>query len=167
MVEYFSRLFAASDLPPARAPGGRAAGLVGLAPAADLTIGVACLAISVALIYLARRRSDLPLRGVYWLFAAFVALCGVTHLVGALTQFAPVDRFEAVVKLLTGAVAVATAVALIASVPKVLAFRRPGDLESEVDARTHELARANAELRQREQLLYLALGAGRMAVWDH
>ena len=46
------------------------------------------------------------------------------------------ERFDGLVKLITGIVSIATALALIPVVPKALAFRSPAELEVEVAAHT-------------------------------
>jgi PAS domain S-box-containing protein len=87
----------------------------------------------------ARRRRDLVFRPVFWLFAAFIMLCGTGHWVDLLTLWVPAYGAEAVVKAATAAVSVGTAVALWPLLPKALRLPSPAQMRA-----------ANAALRASE-----------------
>jgi PAS domain S-box-containing protein len=72
---------------------------------------------------------------VFWLFAAFIVGCGTTHLMEVVTSYVPVYRLSGLIKLLTAAVSVATAVLLVPLVPRALALRSPRELEEEIEER--------------------------------
>jgi hypothetical protein len=55
----------------------------------DAVIGLAYFSIPVALIIVARRRSDFVFRPLLWLFAAFILLCGTTQGLDLLTLWVP------------------------------------------------------------------------------
>jgi PAS domain S-box-containing protein len=101
----------------------------------------------VVLVYFARRRPDLPFAWMFWMFGAFIIGCGTTHLMEVVTTYLPVYRLAGLIKLLTAAVSLATAAALVPLVPRALLLRSPRELEREVEERTAELARANEALR--------------------
>lgn len=85
----------------------------------DIAIWGAYMAIPLILAYFViRRRSPLPL--VTWLFIAFIASCGISHLIEAAIFWHPVYRLAGVWKLLTAAVSWGTVLALIPIVPRVL-----------------------------------------------
>jgi len=105
----------------------------------DIAIAAAYFSIPVALIVFVRRRRDLAMKPVFWLFAAFILLCGTGHLIDLVTIWSPLYRLEAVVKLATAAVSVATAITLWPLIPKALALPSPAQLEA-----------ANAALRNSE-----------------
>jgi len=46
----------------------------------DAGIVFAYYALPIVLFYFIRHRKDLPFKNVFWLFGAFILLCGTTHL---------------------------------------------------------------------------------------
>lgn len=118
----------------------------------DLGVWSAYCAIPIVLIYFAMRRKDLPFRGVFVLFGAFIFACGTTHLMEAIIFWWPGYRLAGVIKLFTALVSWATVFALIREIPGVLKMRAPHELEREITARKAveaELQKVNAELEQR------------------
>jgi two-component sensor histidine kinase len=109
--------------------------LVGLHAGADVLIAAAYYLMPVLLIYLARKREDLPFHGIFVMFGAFIVACGTTHLVSVWTLWVPAYWLAGGVKVATAAISWATAVILVPLVPKALALASPA-----------QLARANAEL---------------------
>lgn len=126
----------------------------------DIAIAVAYLSIPAALAIIARRRPDLNPNGILYFFAAFIILCAVTHLFGLVTLWVPVYSMEAVAKVMTAVVSMATAVLVwqmlstILAVPTQQALREANDklaranaeLEARVEARTRQLRIANERL---------------------
>jgi PAS domain S-box-containing protein len=134
----------------------------------DGATGLAYFGIPIALVRFVRRRDDLVFKPVFWLFAAFILLCGTTHWLELLTIWVPAYRLEAVSKLATAAASVATTVTLWRLLPQALAFPSPAQmraanaallaseaqlrsvnalLEARVEERTAELAAKEARLR--------------------
>ena len=127
----------------------------------DGLIAAAYFAIPGSLYYLVRRRiAELPFPGIFLMFAAFILLCGLTHVMEIWTVWNPSYRLGGVLKLVTGVVSFATTVTLFRLMPLALQLRSPEALRREVVARTTELAAANAKLqltveeldRQRKEL---------------
>jgi PAS domain S-box-containing protein len=115
----------------------------------DGLIALAYFAIPVSLYSLVKRRiADLPFPGIFLMFAAFILLCGSTHLMEIWTIWNPAYRLAGALKLITGIVSIATTVALFRLMPLAVQLRSPRELRLEVDARTAELAQANAQLRR-------------------
>ncbi|MEX0652807.1 MAG: ATP-binding protein [Phycisphaeraceae bacterium] len=112
----------------------------------DFFIGVAYFSIPIALIYFVRKRTDVAFHWMFWMFAAFIVACGTTHLIGVWNIWQPLYRLDGIVKLVTAAISVATAVALWPLIPQALALPSPSQLEQRVQQRTSELAQANAAL---------------------
>jgi len=86
----------------------------------DGLITVSYYCIPVVLVYLVRKRRDLPFNWVFWMFGIFIMGCGTTHLMEIWTVWHASYFVSGVVKAITAAVSVATAVLLIPLVPKPL-----------------------------------------------
>lgn len=97
---------------------------------ADVLIALAYFSIPITLVYFAMKKDQIPFKSVLGLFAAFITLCGLTHVFGMVTIWYPVYYLEGVVKILTAMVSVATAIILIPLVPRALNMRTATELEA-------------------------------------
>jgi signal transduction histidine kinase len=153
---------------------------------ADAFIALAYYSIPIALIYLIHKRRDLTYGWMVAMFGAFILLCGTTHVMNLWTVWHGTYRLEGLVKLLTAAVSVATAVALWPLIPALIALPSPSqlaqanralqahlverqqseealrqahdELEMRVEARTRELLMANCALEDKAAELEEANG---------
>lgn len=88
---------------------------------ADLTIALAYFSIPITIVVLLRqRRQVLPYRWVFVSFAVFIFLCGASHLVELVTLWYPVYYFEALIKVATATVSLATALLLFPLIRELL-----------------------------------------------
>ena len=145
----------------------------------DLLIALAYYFIPFGLIYIVRRRGDMVYPWMFWLFGLFILACGTTHFMNVLTVWQPWYRLDGIVKLITAAASVPTAIALMRIAPAVIDLPSPeelrllnaqlaqqvadrkvaeeevrklaDDLERRVQQRTAELEEANRRLRQSEE----------------
>jgi hypothetical protein len=120
----------------------------------DLGVWSAYVAIPCVLGSSLRRRKDLPFRGIFLLFGAFILACGTTQLMEAILFWWPAYRLAGVIKLVTAVVSWTTVLALVPIMPRVLAMRSPAEMEPEVQARQSAedaLQRINADLERRIQ----------------
>jgi signal transduction histidine kinase len=114
----------------------------------DAMIAGSYFAIPVAIYYfLRRRRQDYHFAWMPLMFAAFILLCGTTHVMEILTVWNPVYRMAGMLKLATGLVSWATLSSLVWIMPRLLQLRTPLQLQTEVEARTRQLAELNTQLR--------------------
>jgi signal transduction histidine kinase/ActR/RegA family two-component response regulator len=114
----------------------------------DGLIAAAYYAIPVTLYYLVHeRRREIPFPGVILMFAAFIVLCGTTHLMEIWTVWHPDYRAAGALKGVTGLVSVATMFALFKVIPLAMQLRSPAQLQQEVQTRTAQLANVNEQLR--------------------
>src|SRR5205814_2699351 len=106
-----------------------------------ITLSYYC--IPVALIYLVRKRRDLPFNWMFSMFGLFILGCGTTHLMEVWTIWHPTYLLSGTIKAITAAVSIATAIVLLQLLPKAIAL--PGadqlyglnrELERQVDAHT-------------------------------
>jgi len=140
----------------------------------DLLIAVAYYSIPVALFYFVRRRPDVTFGWLFWMFGAFIFLCGTTHVVEIWTVWNGVYYLQGVVKLLTAGVSLATAAALWPAIPRAISLPSPAALEtsnlelrrevSRREAVEGELRRVQGELEHRVQERTAALEAANEAL---
>lgn len=149
--EFFQRFTDTSDWP-ARWYCGRWTDFHGwLYIISDLTIWLAYMAIPLILIRFILIKKGVPLSGVFWLFGAFILLCGLTHLVDAAMFWLPAYRVNAFIRFLTGIVSIATVIALIRYFNEAVGLRTSKEYERELAFRQlamQELTRSNHELQQ-------------------
>jgi signal transduction histidine kinase len=113
----------------------------------DGLIAAAYYAIPFSLYYLVQgRRREIPFPGIILMFAAFIILCGTTHLMEIWTVWHPDYRLAGALKGVTGIVSVATMFALFKVIPLAMQLRSPAQLQQEVEARTAQLANLNEQL---------------------
>lgn len=118
---------------------------------ADALVALAHFLIASTIVLFARRRRDLDFRWMVFVFAAFLFVCGATHLVGLRTSVPSADATEAALKLLAVLVSVTTAVLLVAIVPRAMALPSPYQLEQanlELARQIEERGRAESQLAQ-------------------
>lgn len=141
--------------------------LVILWAGSDLLIFLSYSAIPIALFTVLQKRKDVPHRGLVVLFASFILLCGLTHLLSIVTLWVPIYPYVGLVKLATGIVSAITAITLFGLVPTLVKLPSPAQLaetnaklqaameerdhalaslETLVEERTAELKEANAKL---------------------
>ncbi|MDG2617833.1 response regulator [Thermoleptolyngbya sichuanensis XZ-Cy5] len=118
--------------------------LVSLHVVSDALVAIAYLSIPAILIYFVRNREDLPFSRVFFLFSAFIVLCGIGHLFDIWTLWHPDYWLSGLERALTALVSCYTALQLVELVPQFLALKSPEQLERI----NHQLA---AEVEQRKQ----------------
>jgi len=119
----------------------------------DLAIVLAYYSIPLALVYFTKRRTDLHFRGLFLLFGLFIFLCGTTHLMDVWTTWSASYWIEGVVKAVTAAVSLITAVVLWPIVPKALSLPSPMQLQTANENLRQEVAeRRKAETLFRKLL---------------
>jgi two-component system, sensor histidine kinase and response regulator len=88
----------------------------------DLLIALAYFSIPVILLTLINKRKDVKFKGIFILFAAFILLCGITHLFSIYTIWHGTYGVHGLSKFITAIVSVATAVALVKSRKAILSI---------------------------------------------
>lgn len=187
MSDFLRKLFDAADFVPRAQCGHWTPGLIRLHNGSDAVIWFSYMAIPLVLIYFVRRRRDLPFPKVFWMFGAFIVLCGLTHLMDIVMFSSPMYRLSGIVKLATAGVSLFTFGALVPLMPTAIALRSPRELEevnrrleSEISERRKaqdELARKNAELLAKEDFarslmqaasdaIVTADGRGKIVSWN-
>ncbi len=131
-MDFLARLFDSSGFVPRRICGEWSTGLILLHNLSDGLIWLSYIAIPFVLVYFIRRRSDMPFPWIFWLFGAFIVLCGTTHLMEVVLFYWPHYRLAGLIKLATAIASVSTVIALVPITPVALAMRNPRELEREI-----------------------------------
>ncbi|MAP26411.1 MULTISPECIES: GGDEF domain-containing protein [unclassified Methylophaga] len=115
----------------------------------DLLTSIAYFVIPIALVYLVKKRTDLAFNWIFIMFAAFIFLCGVTHLTGLINIWQGFYYIEGLAKFATGLVSILTAVMIWRLIPKALAIPSNDEFRNKNAA----LQQAQRELLESNQLL--------------
>lgn len=95
--------------------------LVWMHALADLVIAISYISIPVIIFFILHKRKNMiPFSWVIVMFASFIFLCGLTHLMELIGIWHAYYYLEGMIKILTAAVSMATAVLLIPLIPVLL-----------------------------------------------
>ncbi len=124
-------------------------GIVWLHVVSDAIIALAYTSIPFTLLYIVRRRRDLPYDWMFLCFGVFIVACGATHYLEILTLWKPWYWLSGAVKAVTALASLLTAVRLVRLVPAAVALPTP-----------HDMRRASDALRVSEARFRAAIEAG-------
>jgi hypothetical protein len=102
-------------------------GLVGLHVISDLLIALSYLSIPFTLAYFVFKRRDLPFHWIFVCFGIFILACGATHAMEIWTLWHADYWTSGVIKAITAAASVPTAMLLVKLVPQAVALPGPRD----------------------------------------
>jgi two-component system, chemotaxis family, sensor kinase Cph1 len=119
----------------------------------DLMIWSAYFAIPLLLFRIITKRVDIPFPKVFWLFIAFILLCGGTHLMDAVIFWWPAYRLSAVIRFVTGIVSLLAVFSLYKILPLVHSLRTASQLEHEIEQRKKAEEQTRLQLHENEQTL--------------
>jgi two-component sensor histidine kinase len=139
--------------------------LLALHAVSDTLIAGAYFSIPLAILAFLRRRTDLVAehKRIAMLFGVFILGCGLTHVLGVATLWRPIYVVDGLVKAVTAAASVLTAIVLWPMLPRLLQIPSPRQLsaanarlQTEIDAKLAavealEAARANLESEVRRR----------------
>lgn len=125
--------------------------LVGLHLVSDLLIAIAYFSIPSLLIYFVCKRKDVPFHKVFFLFSAFIILCGLGHLLEVWTLWHPAYWLTGIESAFTALVSCYTALQMVNLLPQFLALRTPEQLEAlNAELEREIVEKQNAELALRQ-----------------
>ncbi len=134
-------------------------GLIELHVVSDALIALSYYSIPFGLAYFARQRTDLVYRWMFLLFAAFILACGTTHLFDIWILWHPDYAAQGLLKALTAAISLSSAILLWPVLRHALALPSPSQLAMvnerlglEVASHRRAVARLEAEAAERRQL---------------
>ena len=134
-------------------------GLLWFLVSGNALIALSYVLIPIALIYLVRKRKDIIFTPIFFLFAAFIVLCGLTHLMHIMILWYPVYWLEAIILALTGVVSILTFFAFIKVLPNMLVLKSPKQLEklnTTLSLEIENRKQAEEELKQQNQKFEIA-----------
>ena len=129
--------------------------LIWLHVTSDAIIALAYFSIPFAISVFVWKRPDVEFGWVFWSFAVFITACGMTHVMSIWTLWVPDYAFEGLIKVITAAASIFTAIMLWPFLPKILALPSPSQLVAAQQAFKREAQdRRDAEdmLRQAQRL---------------
>ncbi|MGC1258317.1 MAG: hypothetical protein WA867_22365, partial [Candidatus Acidiferrales bacterium] len=140
-------------------------GLVWLHVISDALIALAYFTIPFTLLWLVRKRRDLPFNSMFVLFGVFIVACGGTHVMEIWNLWHAEYWLAGMLKAVTATASVGTAILLVQLKPKALEvpnvnewIRANAALESEIHERREleiDLRISEARYRENAELLEL------------
>jgi len=167
MSSFFQHLFDTTGFPPRWHCGQWSEGHGWLHILSDLAIFGAYAAIPLALVYFTRRRKDAPFIPVFWLFAAFIISCGISHLIEATIFWHPWYRLSGLVKAITAVISWMTVIALIKVIPTALTLPGVAKVNRQLLDEIAEREKAEAALRASEERFRAAVGISSSLLWTN
>jgi PAS domain S-box-containing protein len=147
-VPFFSDLFSEDGLTPHGFCLLWQPGLIWLHVASDAIIGVSYYAIPSALAYFVWKRSEIDFGWVFWMFAGFIFACGTTHFFDVWTLWHPDYGIQGVVKAITAAISLVTAILMWPVVSRLLQLPSRAQLRGANDSLYTQIRERNAVLEQ-------------------
>jgi two-component sensor histidine kinase len=131
--------------------------LVTLHVISDALIFLAYVTIPITLIYLARKRRDIPFNWMLFCFGIFIVSCGTTHLMEIWTLWNPDYWLSGMIKAITAVSSVATAILLVRLVPVAVAMPTQAMMEeAKVEIIESKLKEEQSEAALNEKDILLA-----------
>lgn len=142
VVDFFQRLFEAKSWPPRWYCGLWTDFHGWLYIVSDVAIWAAYFAIPVFIFFFLQKKKNIPLPSIFWLFMAFILLCGMTHIIDATMFWWPAYRLNALFRFITACVSWITVISLVRVFPEAIKLKTSADFEREIEERK----RVEAEL---------------------
>src|SRR5690349_2772723 len=121
MLTFFQRLFSSDFMPHGGCYLWRPE-LVWLHASSDAVIAFSYFLIPFSLIRLVKKRKDLEFDWMFVLFGVFILACGMTHAMSIWNVWHSAYRLDGLIKAVTAASSLPTAILMFRLVPKVLAL---------------------------------------------
>jgi len=120
----------------------------------DVLIASSYLTIPITLIYLVRKRKDIPFNWIFGAFGLFILACGSTHVLEIWTIWNPAYWLSGFLKGITAAASVVTAILLVKLVPAALRIpsqQQLTDANDGLQAEIVERTKLEAQLNQAKE----------------
>lgn len=104
--------------------------LVWLHIISDAGIAIAYAWIPLTLLYIVKKRQDIPFDWLFFLFGGFIISCGITHVMNIWTLWHPDYWLSGFLKAVCASISLTTGIIMVPLIPKVLAIPSPAQLEA-------------------------------------
>ncbi|MBV8831716.1 MAG: hypothetical protein JO108_21100 [Acidobacteriaceae bacterium] len=151
MLEFFRKLFVSDFMPHGHCYFWQPY-LVWLNTTSDALVGLSYFLIPFSLYQIVRKRRDLTFNWMILMFVGFILACGFTHVMNVWDVWHSAYRLEGLVKAITAAASLATAMLMFRLVPQLVAIPSSQQLRHEIDDRKKaesEVRTLNYELERR------------------
>ena len=116
----------------------------------DLFIAVAYFSIPVLLVLFIRKRKDIQFQGIFILFASFILLCGITHLMSIYNMWHGAYGLQGILKALTALVSIITAYVAFKNLEQAISIPSRKEFENALRIAAHETIKGKKiELEQK------------------
>ena len=126
-------------------------GLIWLHLVSDIITGVSYYAIPLALAYFVWKRSEIDFGWIFWLFAGFILACGTTHFFDVWTLWHPDYALQGVVKAITAALSLITAIMLCPLVLRLVQMPSRAELRDANEQLSRQIRERNEALERLRQ----------------
>src|SRR3569833_457134 len=109
-------------------------GIIWLHVISDLQIVLAYFSIPALLVWVVRKRRDIPFNWILLAFGTFILACGATHVMDIVTLWIPLYGLQGFVIAITAVASVTTAIALAYLLPCLLKIPSPQQLQEANEA---------------------------------
>ncbi|HEY1172932.1 MAG TPA: response regulator [Verrucomicrobiae bacterium] len=121
---------------------------------ADAAIFGAYAAIPLSIAYYVRqKKSEITHPKLYWLFAAFILSCGLTHLIETIIFWKPIYHISGLMKVVTAVASWATVLFLMRHLPEAMALPGMAKMNAELQQEIEQRKTAESEVRRLNQAL--------------
>ncbi len=134
-MEFLRQLFSSKDFLPHGTCYLWNSRLIWLHVISDSLIALAYMSIPITLVHFVRKRKDVPFNWMFLCFGMFIVACGMTHVMEIVTLWRSTYWLSGVVKAVTAAASVPTAILLVRLVPHALALPGPAEVQEQLAQR--------------------------------
>lgn len=135
----------------------------------DIVTAIAFYIIPILLAYFTWKKKNLKYKPLFWLFSAFIMLCGTTYILAVIGMWEPYYRLEGIFKLATALVSIIAALLLIPIIHKVLNLPTREDLtlkNRKLSAALNELKQKLEEQKMSTELLIASHELAKLGSWE-
>jgi PAS domain S-box-containing protein len=122
---------------------------------ADLLIAASYFSIPIALVMIVKKRNDVKFVGIFYLFSAFILLCGITHIFSIITIWNGFYGTHGILKAVTALVSLATAIGLFMSLEQIISIPSKNEVvRLEKEALNERMRRTEVELKRKSESIF-------------
>ena len=144
-------------------------GLFGLHLFSNAFISVSAFSMAFCLVYIVWQRKDVPFNWIFFLFAAFIFSCGISHIIDIWNLWHLNYWLSGYVRAIAALISLLTAIFLLNLLPKIFSLLSPAKIPEknrQLEEQIKERQKLEDALRQTEQRWQLALQGTGDGIFD-